>query len=113
MADEEKPRGYYKVEDNWKSNDDSQEYLPGFMNKTGWPLIKAAILVLIFTALRSVDICTTYSVLVCIGVTATYKDLVAKLTGKIRMSSMDTATFLCRLPNNIMSSTETDISCVD
>lgn len=81
------------------------------MNQTGWPLIKAAMLILIFAALRSFDLSNTYTVLVCIGLTAIYKDVVAKLTGRIRMPSMDSATFLCRLPNNIMSSTETDINC--
>ena len=110
---QEKPRGYFKVSENWQSSDSGEDYFPGWMNKVGWPLIKTALLCVIFLSCVWFDFSLKLSTLLCILITSLYKDVLALLTGKIRMSSMDNATFLSQPPNNIMSSNETHISCVD
>ena len=54
---QEKPRGYFKVSENWQSSDSGEDYFPGWMNKVGWPLIKTALLCVIFRAGKVVRFC--------------------------------------------------------
>ena len=72
-ANPEPERGFYKVAENWKSDDDGEDYFPGFMNKTGWPLIKTVLLIAIFFALRSLmELGIWSSIFICLLVIALY-----------------------------------------
>lgn len=109
----EPERGFYRVAENWKSDDDGEDYFPGFMNKTGWPMIKIATIIIIFYVATSlVGFGNWSSIVICMLITAFYQDVIAVLTGRIRVPAMDNSTYLGKPVNNIMSSSEQDHTCV-
>jgi len=84
-----RPRGYYKAEEKW-AKDKSSEYYAGFQNRVGWPLVKAAALLIIGGSVTALTASWQWALLACVFVTLAYQRVVALvLPNTIAMPSMD------------------------